>query len=71
MVRREQMMQEDIKVNKGFYVACKDLLKHYNCPLEPEHDNMHVAMSSALICLRNADEDAKEADRSKNQAMFF
>lgn len=53
-------MQEDMKANKGLYVACKATFEKYGCPTEPEKGEDVISMSKAIMCLQEAELKSKE-----------
>lgn len=62
LVEREKLMQEDVKVNKGLYEACKETLTKYKCPTEPKEDDELLSMSDTIMCL-----EEKQAEHKGNR----
>jgi len=53
-------MQEDVKVNKGMFAACKKAFEKYNCLQEPQSDDRIIEMSRTLICM--LEKEAEEGE---------
>ncbi|KAL3859182.1 hypothetical protein ACJMK2_009412 [Sinanodonta woodiana] len=52
LVQRQQMIAEDVKIDKTFLIACKPDIDKYNCFFN--HNDVDVRRSTALLCLENA-----------------
>ncbi|KAK3610023.1 hypothetical protein CHS0354_032371 [Potamilus streckersoni] len=52
LVQRQQMIAEDVKVDKTFFIACKPDIDKYRCFFNQNDED--VRRSTALLCLENA-----------------
>ncbi|KAL3859180.1 hypothetical protein ACJMK2_009410 [Sinanodonta woodiana] len=52
LVQRQQMIAEDVKIDKTFFIACKPDIDKYNCFFN--HNDVDVRRSTVLLCLQNA-----------------
>ena len=51
---RQQLIAEDVKVEKTFYTACKRDMKEYGCVTGRDEDDSDTKRSAVLLCLENA-----------------
>lgn len=61
---RQQLIAEDVKVQKGFYDACYRDIKLYNCVYTDSTLNGEAARSKILMCL-------EKALRNGNKSLYF
>lgn len=61
---RQQLIAEDVKVQKGFYDACYRDIKLYNCVYTDSTLNGEAARSKILMCL-------EKALRNGNRSLYF
>ncbi|GAB1597551.1 Golgi apparatus protein 1-like [Argonauta hians] len=53
LVLRQQLIAEDIKIEKGFFAACRTNIEQYSC-MKGSSDSPVVQRASVMLCLENA-----------------
>lgn len=53
MVLRQQLIAEDIKIEKGFFAACHRDIKHYSC-MQDSQGSQVLQRATVMLCLENA-----------------
>ncbi|CAE1332042.1 GLG1 [Acanthosepion pharaonis] len=53
LVLRQQLIAEDIKIEKGFFAACHRDIKHYSC-MQDSHGSQVLQRATVMLCLENA-----------------
>lgn len=53
LVLRQQLIAEDIKIEKGFFAACHRDIKHYSC-MQDSQGSQVLQRATVMLCLENA-----------------
>lgn len=70
LIKREKIMQEDVKADRGLFQSCKSLMEETGCL--PEENNKHTihSMSETLTCLIDAEAEA-ESERKELFTLIY
>ncbi len=70
LVRRQKMMQEDYKVNKGLAEMCKRDIKTYHCLRHADPETKLGKLAHVLLCLEGAQREGGWCVRRKKNAFI-